>query len=58
MKRRDFTLAAAALALAHPMVRAQSWPEKPVKLILSQPPGSGPDSMARMIGAKSVVAGG
>jgi len=50
MKRRDFTLAAAALALAHPMVRAQSWPEKPVKLILSQPPGSGPDSMARMIG--------
>ena len=53
MKRRDFVQAAAALsltAIAGTAARAQSWPEKPVKLILSQPPGSGPDAMARMIG--------
>ena len=53
MKRRDFMQAAAAASLAGfagSAARAQEWPEKPVKLILSQPPGSGPDSMARMIG--------
>src|SRR3954469_20926005 len=52
MQRRTFTLAATAAARAgfQPLVRAQAWPDKPIKLILSQPPGSGPDSMARMIG--------
>jgi tripartite-type tricarboxylate transporter receptor subunit TctC len=51
MKRREFTLAAAALALSHPLVRAQGgWPERPVKLILSQPAGSGPDILARYLG--------
>ena len=49
MKRRTFTLAAAAAAIA-PLARAQGWPDKPVKLVLSQPAGSGPDSMARLIG--------
>jgi tripartite-type tricarboxylate transporter receptor subunit TctC len=28
--------------------RAQTWPVKPVKIILSQPPGTGPDILARM----------
>jgi len=53
MKRREFMQAAAAVSLttmAGAPVHAQGWPEKPVKLVLSQPPGSGPDSMARMIG--------
>ncbi|MDE2606906.1 MAG: tripartite tricarboxylate transporter substrate binding protein [Burkholderiales bacterium] len=53
MKRRQFVQAAAAASfagLAGTAARAQGWPEKPVKLILSQPPGSGPDAMARMIG--------
>lgn len=50
MNRRQFTLSTLALAAAPSLVRAQQWPEKPVKLVLSQPPGSGPDSMARMIG--------
>lgn len=52
MKRRTFTLsAAAALVVAHPLLRAQgAWPDKPVKMILSQPAGSGPDILARYLG--------
>jgi tripartite-type tricarboxylate transporter receptor subunit TctC len=51
MKRRTFTLSAAGAALAgwHALVQAQAWPDKPIKLVLSQPAGSGPDAMARMI---------
>jgi tripartite-type tricarboxylate transporter receptor subunit TctC len=36
-----------------PQAWAQSkgaWPDKPVKFILSQPPGSGPDNVARLLG--------
>jgi tripartite-type tricarboxylate transporter receptor subunit TctC len=52
MNRRHFALSTTACALAAwlPAARAQNWPDKPVKLVLSQPPGSGPDAMARMIG--------
>lgn len=27
-----------------------NWPDKPIKFILSQPPGSGPDNIARLLG--------
>jgi tripartite-type tricarboxylate transporter receptor subunit TctC len=52
MNRRTFTLSTLAAAAAgwHGITLAQGWPDKPVKLVLSQPAGSGPDSMARMIG--------
>lgn len=51
MQRRHFTLGltASALASAAPALRAQSWPDKPVKWLLSQPPGSGPDNVARIL---------
>lgn len=51
MRRRQFTLtlAGAALAAATPALRAQTWPDKPVKWVLSQPPGSGPDNVARIL---------
>lgn len=58
MKRRDFiqgaALAATAIATsgAGPQAWAQgpgNWPEKPVRLVLSQPPGSGPDTIARLL---------
>ena len=52
MQRRDF-IQASVLALALPQGWAQvrsAWPDKPVKFILSQPPGSGPDNVARLLG--------
>src|SRR3954462_3503003 len=33
-------------------VNAQTWPDHPVKLILSQPAGSGPDVIARQLGER------
>lgn len=54
MQRRQFTLAAlggAALAATVTPLRAQQpWPDKPVRWVLSQPPGSGPDNVARILG--------
>jgi tripartite-type tricarboxylate transporter receptor subunit TctC len=47
MNRRQ--LAAAFAATWVLKARAQTWPEKPVKWLLSQPPGSGPDNVARLL---------
>lgn len=52
MQRRHFHagLIGSAFALAAPALRAQAaWPDKPVKWVLSQPPGSGPDNVARIL---------
>jgi tripartite-type tricarboxylate transporter receptor subunit TctC len=50
MLKRLFLASLVVLSTA-PAVWAQSqWPDKPVKFILSQPPGSGPDNVARMLG--------
>jgi tripartite-type tricarboxylate transporter receptor subunit TctC len=51
MQRRRFnaSLIGSALAAAAPALRAQTWPDKPVKWVLSQPPGSGPDNVARIL---------
>jgi tripartite-type tricarboxylate transporter receptor subunit TctC len=39
--------------LAGPSAWAQAaWPDKPIKFVLSQPPGSGPDNVARLVGDK------
>jgi tripartite-type tricarboxylate transporter receptor subunit TctC len=48
MQRKAF-LAALGAVFALPLARAQSWPDKPVKWVLSQPPGSGPDNVARLL---------
>lgn len=52
MKRRDlFKAAAAGSLVACGAVRAQGgWPDRPVRLILSQPAGAGPDILARYLG--------
>lgn len=52
MQRRMFTsLCLTALAVS-PLARAQAWPDKPIKFVLSQPPGSGPDNVARILGER------
>lgn len=52
MKRRTFTQAGLLLA-SIPAARGQAlagaWPQRPVKWILSQPAGSGPDILARYV---------
>ena len=50
MRRKAF-LAILAAACAMPTAWAQTpaWPDKPVKWVLSQPPGSGPDNVARLL---------
>ena len=52
MQRRDFIQASVlALALSEGWAQVRNaWPDKPVKFILSQPPGSGPDNVARLLG--------
>lgn len=51
MQRRDFARAAMLFPLAGSgLLRAQpQWPQRPVRFILSQPAGSGPDILARYV---------
>lgn len=57
MKRRNYiqAIVLAAAVSAMPGAWAQgpgAWPDKPIKFVLSQPPGSGPDNVARLLGDK------
>src|SRR5690242_1827882 len=46
-------LLAAAIALSIlPGANAQTFPDKPVKVILPFPPGTGPDTVMRMVGER------
>lgn len=52
MKRRNLVGAALMLpaaAMVRAQVQAGAWPQRPVKWILSQPAGSGPDIIARFV---------
>jgi len=52
MQRRHVVLACAALPglnLLAPAALAQNWPSRPIKLIVSFPPGGLIDNMARLI---------
>jgi tripartite-type tricarboxylate transporter receptor subunit TctC len=51
MQRRTFVTGVAA-SLAVPMVRAQSLPTQPVRIIVGFAPGGGTDILARVIGQK------
>lgn len=54
MKRRTFVTATAATAatLAAPMLKAQTLPNGPVRIIVGFPPGGGTDVLARIVGQK------
>ncbi len=45
-------LAAMAGTLTAPAALAQAWPNKPVRVIVSYPPGGGADAVARMLGPR------
>jgi tripartite-type tricarboxylate transporter receptor subunit TctC len=54
MKRRDFIMQSAALAAAAsastaPFAYADTWPSKPIRLMVGFPAGGGADAMARLI---------
>jgi len=51
MKRRTL-IAATAATLAAPLVRAQSLPKGPVRIIVGFPPGGGTDALARVVAQK------
>jgi tripartite-type tricarboxylate transporter receptor subunit TctC len=44
--------AAAAACAAAPLLRAQSWPQGPIKIVVGFPPGGGADALARVVGQK------
>ena len=54
MQRRTLitSLAAGAATLSAPMLRAQTLPVGPIKIIVGFPPGGGTDALARVIGQK------
>jgi len=56
LTRRKLLKATTALAafptLLASSAQAQAWPDKPIRFVLSQPAGSGPDNVARIIGER------
>ena len=57
MQRRSFVSAVAgsAAVLAAPMLRAQTLPNGPVRIVVGFPPGGGTDALARVVGQKLSV---
>jgi tripartite-type tricarboxylate transporter receptor subunit TctC len=56
LTRRKLLQSASTLAVFPTLLaltaQAQAWPEKPIRFVLSQPAGSGPDNVARIIGER------
>lgn len=53
MERRQFIYSlaiATSAATTASWAQTEAWPDKPIKFVLSQPPGSGPDNVARILG--------
>ena len=58
MQRRQLITAALAAGLLplNAGAQAPAWPDKPIKWVLSQPPGSGPDNVARLLATRLALA--
>jgi len=52
MKRRDFLIAAASLALPLPSHAQQAYPSRPINWVVGFPPGGGADGVTRLVAAK------
>ncbi|MFB0899902.1 MAG: tripartite tricarboxylate transporter substrate-binding protein, partial [Polaromonas sp.] len=57
MQRRTFVSSAVASAalVGAPMLRAQTLPNGPVRIVVGFPPGGGTDALARVVGQKLAV---
>lgn len=57
MKRRTFVAAgiAGASTLSAPMIKAQTLPNGPIRIVVGFPPGGGTDALARVVGQKLQV---
>jgi tripartite-type tricarboxylate transporter receptor subunit TctC len=51
MRRRELLACAALASLPLPAL-AQAWPDRPLRLSVGFPPGTGPDVVARLLGAR------
>ncbi len=51
--KRIFALTAMALLLMHPIVHAQGYPNKPIRMVVTFPPGGAPDTLARLFSEKA-----
>jgi tripartite-type tricarboxylate transporter receptor subunit TctC len=49
LERAALSAAAGLLSPALALAQGSAWPDKPIKWVLSQPPGSGPDNVARLL---------
>jgi tripartite-type tricarboxylate transporter receptor subunit TctC len=52
MNRREAALALLAAGLPFGAAQAQTYPSRPIKLIVPVPPGSGVDAVSRSLGAQ------
>jgi tripartite-type tricarboxylate transporter receptor subunit TctC len=58
MKRRDFALLAAGLALPRLAGAQQDWPSRPIRLVVPFPPAGGTDVISREMGSRISAATG
>jgi tripartite-type tricarboxylate transporter receptor subunit TctC len=50
LNRRQFTVSSLALMASAPAARAQSWPDRPIRILVGYPAGGGVDIVARLLG--------
>ncbi len=51
--KRIFASMATALLMLHPLAHAQGYPNKPIRMVVTFPPGGAPDTLARLFSEKA-----